>query len=314
MSMTDLQGNESTVDNRFEILFVYDVEEGNPNGDPLNEDRPRVDEKTGENIVTDVRLKRTVRDYFIDQYDEDGSRVFVRSAEKEDGTLKTREELIKDELGGQEVDLGDATKSDIKEALFSQYIDLRLFGATLAVEDVNIGQTGPTQFKMGRSFHEVDTRYIQQSVTLPSEESAEQGTFADRYDLPYSLIRFHGIVNENNAEETGLTYDDVHRLADGIWNGTKSLITHSKMEHKPQMLLLVEYEANNFHIGGLNNAVDIHSEKDDTEIRSFADVELVTDTLRTKLDDDDNPVAGVHMKSEVPLDLPVETTDLSLRR
>lgn len=304
MNATDLYDNDSIVDNRFEILFLYDVEEGNPNGDPLNEDRPRIDEVTGENIVTDVRLKRTVRDYFIDQYDDEGTRVFVRSVEKDDGTLKDREELIKDELGGEAVDLGSASKEDIKEALFNQYIDLRLFGATLAVEDVNIGQTGPTQFKLGRSLHEVDTRYIQQSVTLPSESGQEQGTFADRYDLPYSLIRFHGIVNENNAAETGLTFGDIHYLADGLWNGTKSLITHSKMEHMPQLLLLVEYEEDNFHIGGLNHAIDIRTDKEDTAIRSFGDVELVTDELFTSLDNHSDEIAGVHVKSRIPIELP----------
>lgn len=305
MTTTDLQDNDSIVDNRFEILFLYDVEEGNPNGDPLNEDRPRIDDATGENIVTDVRLKRTVRDYFINQYDDEGTRVFVRSAEKDDGTLKTREELIKEELG--DGDLADASKADIKDALFNQYIDLRLFGATLAVEDVNIGQTGPTQFKMGRSLHQVDTRYIQQSVTLPSEAEAEQGTFADRYDLPYSLIRFHGIVNENHAAETGVTYDDIHYLADGLWNGTKSLITHSKIEHMPQLLLLVEYEEDNFHIGGLNHAIDIHSEKEDTELRSINDVELITDDLFTELDEHSEKIAGIHHESRLPIDLPAAT-------
>lgn len=312
MSATNLSDNDSIVDNRFEILFVYDVEEGNPNGDPLNEDRPRIDEETGENIVTDVRLKRTARDYFLARYDDDGTRVFVRSAEKEDGTLKSREELIKEEMGGEKVDLSEPTKADIKEALFNEYLDLRLFGATLAVENVNIGQTGPVQFKMGRSFHEVDARYIQQSVTLPSEEGAEQGTFADRYDLPYSLIRFHGIVNENNAEETGLTYDDVYRLADGLWNGTKSLITHSKIEHKPQMLLLVEYSADNFHIGGLDKRVEINSDKDDTELRSFHDVKLDMDDFEATLAKHSDKIAGVHVESEVSVDLPVKTVDLSL--
>lgn len=307
MSLTELYNNDSIVDNRFEILFVYDVEEGNPNGDPLNENRPRVDEKTGENIVTDVRLKRTVRDYFMEKYDGDRTDVFVRSVEKDDGTLKTREELIEQELEAEGVSISDASKDQIKEILFNRFLDFRLFGATLAVENNSIGQTGPVQFKMGRSFHEVDTRYIQQSVTLPSEESAEQGTFADRYDLPYSLIRFHGIVNENNAEETGLTYHDVYRLTDGLWSGTKSLITHSKMEHEPKLLMLVEYDTDNFHIGSLDKKIGITTDKEDTEIRSFRDVTLTTDLLNQALSDAEEHIAGAHIKtdSEVSLDLPV---------
>lgn len=316
MSLTELYNNDSIVDNRFEVLFVYDVEEGNPNGDPLNENRPRVDEKTGENIVTDVRLKRTVRDYFMEKYNGSGTDVFVRSAEKDDGTLKTREELIEDELETEGISISDASKDEIKQILFDQFLDFRLFGATLAVEDVNIGQTGPVQFKMGRSFHEVDTRYIQQSVTLPSEESAEQGTFADRYDLPYSLIRFHGIVNENNAEETGLTYHDVYRLADGLWSGTKSLITHSKMEHEPKMLMFVEYDTDNFHIGSLDKKINIATDKEDTEIRSFGDVTLTTDSLVQALDEEREHIAGVHMKADsaVSVDLPVPTATIDTER
>jgi len=309
--MTELQSNNDTIQNRFEILFIYDVEEGNPNGDPLNEDRPRIDEETGENIVTDVRLKRTARDYFIDKYEhEEGNAVFVRSAEKEDGTLKSREELVKDELEGKKVDFDEHTKQDVKEALFEQFLDLRLFGATLAVEDMAIGQPGPVQFKMGRSLHKVDTRYIQQSVTLPSEEGQEQGTFADRYDLPYSLIRFHGIVNENAAQDTNLTYDDVHKLADGLWNGTKSLITHSKMEHAPVALLLVEYSKDNYHTGGLDKLVDTESEKKDEAIRSLSDVELVTDRLEETLSDNSEEIEDVHMLSDYPIDMNLGGADI----
>jgi len=297
--MTELKSNDDTITNRFEILFLYDVEEGNPNGDPLNEDRPRIDEETGENIVTDVRLKRTARDYFIDRYDHGkGNAVFVRSAEKEDGTLKSREELVKDELGGADTDFDDWTKGDVKDALFEQFLDLRLFGATIAVEDMAIGQPGPVQFKMGRSLHKVDTRYIQQSVTLPSEEGAEQGTFADRYDLPYSLIRFHGIINENAAQDTNLTYDDVHKLTDGLWSGTKSLITHSKMEHAPVMLLLVEYSEDNYHIGGLDKLIDIGSEKEDEAIRSLSDVTLLTEELERKLSENSKNIEDIHMMSD----------------
>ncbi len=311
--MSDKLKEDNVIDNRFEILFLYDVEEGNPNGDPLNENRPRVDEETGENIVTDVRLKRTVRDYFMDQYNGDNDKVFVRSEEKEDGTLMTREELVKDEIEGVEVDdLNEASKNDVKDAIFENFLDLRLFGVTLGVEDMAIGQTGPVQFKMGRSLHRVDTRYIQQSTTLPSEEGVEQGTFADRYDLPYSLIRFHGIINENAAKDTNLKRKDVHKLADGLWNGTKTLITHSKMEHKPQMLLVLEYSEDNYHIGGLDKLIDIESEKEDEKIRSFGNLDLKLDTLNQVLEDNEDKIKDVFVESNFPVDLSVDSSELNL--
>jgi len=81
------------IKNRSEILFVYDVKDANPNGDPVDENKPRIDEETGINIVTDVRLKRTIRDYL---YDYKGQEVFIREIRKDDGNLKTKEERLND--------------------------------------------------------------------------------------------------------------------------------------------------------------------------------------------------------------------------
>ncbi len=298
--------SEKPVKNRFEIVFLYDVEEGNPNGDPLNENRPRIDEQTGENIVTDVRLKRTIRDYL----DSRGEEIFIKASEKEDGTLLSRREMVE---RGLETDVEDLDKSEIREELLNQFLDVRLFGATISVEDYSFGITGPVQFKMGRSMHEVDTRYTQQSVTIPSEEGKEQGTFADRYDLPYSLIRFYGIVNENAAEDTNLTRKDVYGLADGLWNGTKSLITHSKIAHKPQVLIIVEYNEDNYHIGGLDHLIKAKSEKEDTKIRRFSQITLDYSELRKKLEENSDKVEKVYVVSEEEIglgDLPVKKLEL----
>jgi len=305
--MTELNADDdSPVENRFEIIFLYDVEEGNPNGDPLNENRPRIDEHTGENIVTDVRLKRTVRDYL----DSQGKEIFIKASENDDGTLLSRQEMVEKAL---DKDIGDSNKSEIREELLNQFLDVRLFGATISVEDYSFALTGPVQFKMGRSMHEVDTRYTQQSVSIPSEEGKEQGTFADRYDLPYSLINFYGIVNENAAEHTNLTRADVFDLADGLWNGTKSLITHSKMAHKPQVLIIVEYSEDNYHIGGLDHLIGADSNREDTEIRRFDEINLDFSGLRDKLEEKSDRVEKVYVQSEEEIDLgnlPVEQLEL----
>ena len=304
--MTELNADDtSQVENRFEIVFLYDVEEGNPNGDPLNENRPRIDEQTGENIVTDVRLKRTVRDYLDSK--EEG--IFIKASENEDGTLLSRQEMVEKAL---DKDIGDSDKSEIREELLKQFLDVRLFGATISVEDYSFAMTGPVQFKMGRSMHEVDTRYTQQSVSIPSEEGKEQGTFADRYDLPYSLINFYGIVNENAAEDTNLTRSDVFKLADGLWNGTKSLITHSKMAHKPQALLIVEYSEDNYHIGGLDHLIEAESEKEDTEIRRFSEIDLDYSELEARLDEKEDRIKQVYVQSaEInPENVEVENLEL----
>ena len=79
------------VSNRSEIVFLYDVKDSNPNGDPLDENKPRIDEETMLNLVTDVRLKRTVRDYLHDFCNEE---VFILGVKKDDGKLKTKEERM----------------------------------------------------------------------------------------------------------------------------------------------------------------------------------------------------------------------------
>ncbi|AOV95124.1 hypothetical protein AQV86_04335 [Nanohaloarchaea archaeon SG9] len=295
--MTELkEDDDSQIDNRFEIIFLYDVEEGNPNGDPLEENRPRIDDTTEENIVTDVRLKRTVRDYL----DSQGHNIFVKASEKEDGKLRSRKEMVEKAID-QKITKNEPSKSDIRDELISKFVDIRLFGATISVKKRSFALTGPTQFKMGRSMHKVDRRYIQQSVSIPSDGDQEQGTFADRYDLPYSLIKFYGLVNENAAEHTELTREDVHTLADGLWNGTKSLITHSKMAHKPQALIIVEYNEDNYHIGGLDHKVEKKSEKKDKEIRKFSDLELDLSELRKELEKHSDKIEAVYTEfSEEP--------------
>ncbi len=193
------------VKNRSEILFLYDVKDANPNGDPVDENKPRIDEETGVNIVTDVRLKRTIRDYL---HDYKGQEIFIREIRKEDGNLKTKEERLND--------FPDAS-------IIERCIDIRLFGSTTAVENKTITLTGPVQFKYGRSLHKVDLTYVKGTTVMPSATGKQQGTFTERYILPYSLIVFYGVVNENAAKTQNipLTNEDVDLMIEGMWNGTK---------------------------------------------------------------------------------------------
>lgn len=83
--------SENIIKNRSEILFIYDVKDANPNGDPVDENKPRIDEETGINYITDVRLKRTIRDYLHDYKDKE---IFVIEHREESGNLKTKEKKV----------------------------------------------------------------------------------------------------------------------------------------------------------------------------------------------------------------------------
>ena len=255
------------IKNRSEILFLYDIKDANPNGDPLDENKPRIDEETGLNIVTDVRLKRTVRDYL---YEYKGQEVFIRELRKEDGNLKTKEERLKD--------FGD-------DSIVDRCIDIRLFGSTTAVEGKTIVLTGPVQFKYGRSLHKVDLTYIKGTTVMPSGADRKQGTFTERYILPYSLIVFYGVVNNNAAQTQNipLTDADINLMLEAMWNGTKNLITGSKFGQMPRLLIHVIYKENqNFHIGELDKLVSIKTEKADEVIRDISDVKIdITEFVNT---------------------------------
>jgi len=263
----------SVITNRSELLFLYDVTDSNPNGDPIDENKPRIDEETGINFVTDVRLKRTIRDYL---HDYKGQEIFILELRDDDGTLKDKEARL-------------AAFKD-NEELIKKCIDVRLFGATTAVKNKTMTLTGPVQFKYGRSLHRVNMTYVKGTTVMPSKESRRQGTFTERYVLPYSLIVFYGIVNENAAQKQGinLTEEDIQLLLDGMWNGTKNLISTSKAGQIPRLLLRVVYNEENYHIGELDKRIKFISEKPDEEIRDIEDGKLdITDLIDTLKNNED---------------------------
>jgi CRISPR-associated protein Csh2 len=278
--MTNEENKPKIVSNRSELIFLYDIKDANPNGDPLDENKPRIDEETEVNIVTDVRLKRTIRDYLHNYKNKE---IFIIEQIKEDGTQKTREERIRE--------LNIAKKGDEK-ILLNRYIDLRLFGATIALageekktKGRSITWIGPVQFRFGRSLHKVEPKTIKGTTVMPSREQVTRGTFIETQVLPYSLICFYGIVNENAARATGLTEEDIYLLLDGLWNGTKNLITRSKIGQVPRFLLRVIYKVEHYHIGDLDKKiklVKLDSTKDDKAIENISEIKLdITELINT---------------------------------
>jgi len=257
----------SEIINRSELVFLYDLKDGNPNGDPLDENKPRIDEETGINLVTDVRLKRTIRDYLHDFKNEE---IFVMGVRNDDGKLKTKEDRLTD------LDIS------AKEDLLNKCVDIRLFGSTTAIKKKTITFTGPVQFKIGRSLHKVNLNFIKGTTVMPSKEAKGQGTFTEVYVLPYSLISFYGIINENAAKETKLTEDDVKLLLDGMWNGTKNLISRSKAGQVPRLLLKINYNEKNYHVGDLNSMLKLSADVPEGEIRDISQFKIdVTELINT---------------------------------
>jgi len=313
--------------NRSELVFLYDIRDANPNGDP-DENKPRIDEETGINIVTDVRLKRTIRDYLHKFKGYDGSAekdIFIREIEYEPGKIQDAKMRAKDfvNLAGDESqrekeiitkfkNQEKISKNDIKiikgnigKNLLKRAIDVRLFGATVPLEfkkneieekiresiKTSLTFIGSVQFRFGRSLHKVETNYIKGTGAFASEAGKEQKTFREEYILPYSLISFYGVINENAAKATELREEDINELMDGIWNGTKNLITRSKFGQMPRFLMRVVYNEGNYHIGDLDKKIRLldsegkevdEDGKDGKEIRYISDVKLdITELVKT---------------------------------
>lgn len=270
--------DQNSINNRLEILFLYETKDCNPNGDPLDENKPRTDPETGVATVTDVRIKRTVRDYLFQTKDLE---ILVRDTEDEQGYLKDGKGRCDDfleEAGVTQADTITEMVSKVRDTILGHCIDARLFGATLPVEfgrkKSSIRLTGPVQFSgFNRSLHRVSPQLIQGTAGFASRKNATQKSFREDHLLPYALISAYGIVNEIAAKTTKLSEDDVSLLLEGLWKGTESLISRSKMGHQPLLLLVISY-ANGRRLGDLSGRISLTSEKEDIAIRSIDDYEI----------------------------------------
>lgn len=286
--MTDLT-------NKSELLFLYDVKDANPNGDPLDENKPRIDEETGQNIVTDVRLKRTVRDYLFTYKGYNGKNdnkadIFVREIADDEGKIQDGKARARDFDGDE-------------DTVLERCIDIRLFGATIPKDKDSITLTGPVQFKMGRSLHPVVMKHIQGTGAFASKEGAKQATFREEDILYYSLIAFHGIINPTAAKESNASEKDVNLLLEGMWEGTKNLISRSKFGQMPRLLLKVNYNSPLFFIGDLDRLITYKSDMPFERLRDARDLMVDVSRLNAALEAKTDKILSIEYIIDSSLEL-----------
>ena len=200
-----------------EILFLYDAKMTNPNGDMDNENRPRMDNETDTNLVSDVRLKRYLRDYFETTLKEE---IFVTEKAKK---AEERAKQLKD--------------SNLEH---TDLIDVRLFGAVFATDGANTHITGPVQFNWGYSLNPVE---INESSTITSSFSSGEGIGKD-FRVKYSLIAFSGGINANTAKQSNLCKDDISIFDQAMVKAIPSCRTRSKIGQTPRLYIRVEAKNN----------------------------------------------------------------------
>ncbi len=136
---------------------------------------------------------------------------------------------------------------------------------------------------MGKSLHPVTIDHIKGTGAFASKQGTTQKTFREEYILPYSLIGYYGVVNENLAEKTDLSEEDVTVLKDAIWNGTKGLTSRSKFGQMPRFLMVINYIKPNIFIGELDNLVKLTSELRGESIRKPEDYVIDISMLMDKV-------------------------------
>lgn len=238
-----------------DILFIYECKLCNPNGDPDEENMPRMDREFGVNLVSDVRLKRFFRDFLVDKFG--WKKVWVTKVEGKHVDATERVSKI----------TSSENRDEIIDAVLNNCIDARIFGATIPLKGggkkekekgKSISIIGPVQFTWGFSLHKVD---LVESSAITSifkgrEVEAEAGTIGRDFRVYYSMIAFYGRVSGRRAEESKMTDDDLSLLDKHLWDSVNLLSsTRSKIGHRPLLYLRIEYDED-FSLGDLRRFIE----------------------------------------------------------
>ena len=268
--------------NRIDFVYIFDVQDGNPNGDPDAGNLPRVDAETGMGLVTDVCLKRKVRNYVqVAKNLADGYDIFV----KEKAVLNDEIDRAHDDSDVKNIK-GEKEKTDAaRKFMCKTYYDIRTFGAVMSTGK-NAGQVrGPIQLTFARSVDPVAT--LEHSITRiavatkaeAEKQKGENHTMGRKATVPYGLYVCHGFVSANLAKQTGFSEEDLALFFEALKNLFDQDRSAARGLMSAQKLIVFRHEselgnapANKlFELVVINNAVGVNVP------RSFADYEVTVD-------------------------------------
>uniref|UniRef100_A0A832LJN8 Type I-C CRISPR-associated protein Cas7/Csd2 n=1 Tax=Ignavibacterium album TaxID=591197 RepID=A0A832LJN8_9BACT len=265
------------IKNRYDFVFYFDVKDGNPNGDPDAGNLPRIDAETGNGLVTDVCIKRKVRNYVLMTKEEKPPfDIFI----KEKAVLN----LLIDKAHEAE-EVKEKEKADKTEAarlwMCKNYYDIRAFGAVMSTGK-NAGQVrGPVQLTFARSVDPVVA--LEHSITRvakTTEERSESGgsEMGRKYTIPYGLYRAHGFVSAHLANQTGFSEDDLELF----WDAMQNMFEHDRSAARGEMntrkLIVFKHKTalGNSSTHQLFERVT-HKKLSDSPARDFSDYEIYLD-------------------------------------
>lgn len=278
------------INRRLDFVLLFDVQDGNPNGDPDAGNLPRVDPETMQGLVTDVSLKRKVRDYVdVKSGDQSRYKIYVQSGE----ALVT-----KHERGYQALDLKSTgvkqNRSDVEKVrawMCQNFFDIRMFGAVMTVS-VNAGQVrGPIQLTFARSFDEIvplDLSITRVAVTRAEDaavvvaEDGSEGTGGKQTEMgrkaivPYGLYRAYGFFNPHLAQQTGVTEEDLALFWEALvnmWDLDRSA-ARGMMATRGLYVFSHESSLGNAPAHKLFDLVHVHRSAESAAPRTFKDYDV----------------------------------------
>ena len=261
--------------NRIDFVYIFDVQDGNPNGDPDAGNLPRVDAETGMGLVTDVCLKRKVRNYVQVAKDcTTGYDIFI----KEKAVLNT---LIDKAHEDESVKGAKDKTSAARDVMCKSYYDIRAFGAVMSTGK-NAGQVrGPIQMTFARSVDSIATaeHSITRMAVATEKEAEKQGgdnrTMGRKATVPYGLYVCHGFVSANLAKQTGFSEEDLELF----WEALKNMFDIDRSAARglmsAQKLIVFKHDSvlGNAPANKLFDRVKVEKKSEDAP-RSFGDYEV----------------------------------------
>jgi len=218
---------------RHEFVLLFDVKNGNPNGDPDAGNLPRIDPETRHGLVTDVALKRKIRDYnTLVRGEQDGYRIFIQTEDALNALIERGREEAEVEPSSNPP-RGDQMK--VRDWMCQNYFDIRMFGAVLSTGDFNAGQVrGPVQVAFAESVDPIlpsDLTITRQARTTEERMETGETEMGRKAIVPYGLYRAHGYFNPYLAEQTGVTSDDL----DVLWESLANLFEFDRSAARGEM-------------------------------------------------------------------------------
>lgn len=276
------------IKNRYEFTVLFEVENGNPNGDPDAANMPRIDAETGHGIVTDVCIKRKVRNY-IDAAKGDGVgyKIYVREGIPLDTNRKWAYEETKIDPPSKngKVNAEEPNKEEfikVNAFMSSNFYDIRAFGAVMTLK-YNCGQVrGPVQMGFSKSQDIITPQEIGITSCTYANEGEKSSKMGRKHIVPYALYRLDGYVSANLARRTGFTEDDLNLLWEALSNMFECdhAAARGKMATRGLFVFKHDSELGNCPAYKLFETISIEKKNDVTgPARVFTDYEVTVDEI-----------------------------------